>query len=242
MITGSTGVLGRELAKTFADCLCPGRSVLDIRNPQEVDRFVGIHRPEIIVHAAALTGVRECEENQDLAWETNVQGTTNLAKAVEKHCPSSRFAYVSTACVFKGDKGMYTEENIPYPENFYALTKLLGEFAAGRLLDHLIIRTNFVARGKWKYPKAFADRFGTYLFADEVAAAIRDVIQSSLIGTVHVVGDKKMSIFDLAKLTTPYVKPMTMSQYEGPALTVDMSLDTVRWKRYRLRESPIGSP
>jgi len=235
LVTGSTGKLGRELVKAFTGCLHPKRAELDIRKQSQVDTYFQDHRPDTVVHAAALTGIRECEENQKLAWETNVLGTDNLVKAVEQHCPRCRFLYVSTACVFKGNRAMYTEEDIPYPENFYALTKLLGEFLVRRLPNHVIVRINFVAREKWRYPKAFTDRFGTYLFADEVTLGIRDVVESNLTGIVHIVGDRKMSVFELAKLTTPDVQPMTMNEYKGPPLTIDMSLDTVRWKRYRLR-------
>ena len=41
-------------------------------------------------------------------------------------------------------------------------------------------------------------------------------------------------MYELAKLTTPEIQPMTMNDYVGPQLTVDMSLDTNRWKQYRL--------
>ena len=41
-------------------------------------------------------------------------------------------------------------------------------------------------------------------------------------------------MFELAKITTPNVKPITMVDYSGPALNVDMSLDTKRWKKYTL--------
>ena len=41
--------------------------------------------------------------------------------------------YISTACVFDGHDEMYNEESIPYPENFYALTKLLGEYEVKKL-------------------------------------------------------------------------------------------------------------
>jgi len=88
---------------------------------------------------------------------------------------TNKFIYVSTACVFDGHTGMYTEYSIPYPENFYALTKLLGEFIVSKLSNYLIVRTNFVPKKKWPYPKAFSDRFGTYLFAEEVAQGILDV-------------------------------------------------------------------
>jgi len=129
---------------------------------------------------------------------------------------------------------MYTEYSIPYPENFYALTKLLGEFIVSKLSNYLIVRTNFVPKKKWPYPKAFSDRFGTYLFAEEVAQGILDVQKKDLQGIVHIVGDKKISILELAKITTPGVQPMIIKDYSGPPLTMDMSLDTKRWKKYKI--------
>ena len=120
------------------------------------------------------------------------------------------------------------------PSNTHALTKLLGEFAVKKLSKHLIIRTNFVAKEKWKYPKAFTDRYGTYLFAQDVASGIKSVVENQLQGVIHIVGDSKISMFELAKKLSPDVGPMTLKEYDGPPLTIDMSLDTVRWKKYNL--------
>ena len=126
--------------------------------------------------------------------------------------------------------------SIPYPENFYALTKLIGEYQVNRLAEYLIIRTNFVAKKKWPYPRAFVDRFGTYLFAQDVSQGIMDLQKENLCGYVHIVGDKKISMFELAKLTTPEIQPMTINDYTGPRLTMDMSLDTERWKKYHMSD------
>lgn len=235
LITGSRGVLGRELVKMFPECLSPSRQELDLTNRDAVFRYIKDHTIDAIIHAAALTGIRQCEENKQEAWRTNVQGTEYLVDACLEHNPNVYFVYVSTACVFDGKTSMYNENDIPYPENFYALTKLLGEFATKKLLNYLIIRTNFVARDRWKYPKAFTDRFGTYLFADEVAKAVKEVIDAKLNGYVHIVGNKKMSMFELAKITAKDVKPMNITEYTGPRLTMDMSLDTIRWKKYEMR-------
>ena len=46
-----------------------------------------------------------------------------------------------------------------------------------------------------------------------------------------------MSVFELAKLTTPNIQPMTISDYVGPKLTMDMSLDTERWKKYKINSN-----
>jgi len=235
LITGSAGALGTELKKIYPNALAPTHKELDLCDRKAVFNFFEKNTNiDVIIHAGALTGIRPCEENQPLAWKTNVEGTRNLVDAVLDSKRKIQFIYVSTACVFDGHHEMYKESSIPYPENFYALTKLVGEHEIRRLPEYLIIRTNFVAKKKWPYPKAFTDRFGTYLFADGVAKGIEDVQKENLRGIVHIVGDKKISVFELAKIITPDVQPMTIKEYSGPKLTMDMSLDTERWKKYKL--------
>lgn len=235
-ITGGTGKLGSELVKIFPDSLHPTHSELDITNESVVYNFIKKELPDVIIHTAALTSVRQCEEEKELAWKVNVGGTENLVKACLTYKPDCYFIYISTACVFHGDKGNYIETDLPYPKNFYSLTKLIGECVVkySGLKRWLIIRTNFVAREKWPYPKAFVDRYGTYLFADEVAFAIKSVISKNLTGIVHVCGDKKISMYELAKITTPAVEPMTLNEYIGPPLTIDMSLSSIRIKPFKM--------
>lgn len=235
LITGGSGTLGTELKKVFPNSLVPSHQDLDICDKKKVIDFFKKKDIEIIIHTAAVTKIRLCEENKPLAMQVNVEGTKNLVDAVLKSEKDIKFIYISTACVFDGHVGMYKESSIPYPENFYALTKLLGEYEVKKLKNYLIVRTNFVSKKKWPYLKAFTDRFGTYLFADQVAKGIRDVYESNLQGFVHIVGDEKMSMFELAKITTHKILPMTMNDYTGPRLTIDMTLDTERWKKYRIK-------
>lgn len=238
LITGGTGKLGMELVKLFPQSLHPTHKELDITNKERVFKFIKRKKPDILIHCAALTGIRECEENKKLAMNTNVGGTENLVKACLKYKPDCYFIYISTACVFQGDRGEYTEKDIPYPKNFYSLTKLLGEYAVKYLniKKWLIIRTNFVPRAVWPYPKAFIDRYGTYLFADDLALAIKSIIEQNYTGILHVCGEDKVSMFELAKITTSDIKPMTMNEYTGPPLTIDMSLRSVRIKSFKLRK------
>ena len=234
LLTGGNGVLGKEIGKIIPNCIMPSKSELNVRNKKQVSDFIQSQKIDVIIHTAALTSVRECENDKNSAWNTNVKGTQNLVNSFLENNPQGYFVYVSTACVFRGNEKMYSEKSLPNPANFYALTKLIGETIVQSLPNHLIIRTNFVGRNKWPYEKAFTDRFGTYLFAEQVANGINDVIKEKLTGIVHVVGDKKMSVFELAKITTPDVQPMTINDYSGPPLTMDMSLDTERWKKYNI--------
>jgi len=235
LITGGSGILGTELKKFFPNSLFPSHSVLDITNREMVFDYFSKNEFDSIIHTAAMTSVRQCESEKELSWSTNVVGTKNLIDATTEFRSNSKFIYVSTACVFDGHTGMYKESSVPYPENFYALTKLIGEQFVKNLKNHIIIRTNFVGKQKWMYPKAFTDRFGTYLFAENVASGIREIFDANIEGTIHIVGDKKLSMYDLAKISTPSIKPMTIDEYQGPSLTMDMSLDTERWKKYTLK-------
>jgi len=235
LITGGSGILGTELKKFFPNSLFPSHSVLDITNHEMVFDYFSKNEFDSIIHTAAMTSIRQCESEKKLSWSTNVVGTKNLIDATTEFRSNSKFIYVSTACVFDGHTGMYKESSVPYPENFYALTKLIGEQFAKNLKNHIIIRTNFVGKQKWMHPKAFTDRFGTYLFAENVASAIREIFDANIEGIIHIVGDKKLSMYDLAKITTPSIKPMTIDEYQGPPLTMDMSLDTERWKKYTLK-------
>jgi dTDP-4-dehydrorhamnose reductase len=234
LITGGTGSLGIELQKIFLENISPTHKELDITNKGQVKKIFQQNKIDTIIHTAAITKIRKCEDDKQLAWDVNVEGTKNLIDEIIHSKLNINFVYVSTACIFDGHSGMYTEKSIPYPENFYSLTKLLGEFEVNRLPNTTIIRTNFVPRKPWPYEKAFTDRFGTYLFADQVANGIQDIIKEKITGIVHIVGDKKISIFELAKMTTPQIEPMTIKDYSGPPLTMDMSLETIRWKKYTI--------
>ena len=46
-------------------------------------------------------------------------------------------------------------------------------------------------------------------------------------------------MFELAKYTTNDIEPMTVDEYSGPDLTIDMSLDTKRWKKYNILQNEI---
>ncbi len=236
LITGGSGKLGRHLVEVFDNALVPVHNELDITNKDAVFDYIGKHKLEKIIHAAAIANVKECETDRKKAWEVNVNGTENLVEACLKFNPDVYFIYISTACVFDGKGGNYSENDVPYPENFYSLTKLLGEFVARKLKNHLIIRTNFVPKEKWRYPKAFQDRWGAYLWAHQVAKGIKEVVDNNLLGIVHVVGNKKLSMYELAKKTTEDVEPFTLKEYysdpNNPKLTQDMTLISNRWKTY----------
>lgn len=237
LITGGSGALGTSLRKVFKNAFCPPHSEMDVTNSKSVDKTILSYKPNTLVHTAALVGIRGCEEDKEKAWLINVEGTQNIVNALEKLNNNCYLIYMSTACVFAGEnKKFYTEDDIPAPKNYYSVTKLCGELVVRQYKNACIIRTNFVPKGQWKYPKAFVDRFGTYLFTDNVAQGIYDVWEKKVKGIIHLVGDRRMSMYELALLAgSKNVGKMTLQEYNGPPLTIDMSLSTKRWKKYKIK-------
>ena len=236
LITGGSGTLGKALKNIFRDAFYPTHKEMDIKDANSVEMAILGYKPETLIHAAALVGIRECEEDKEKAWLTNVEGTQNIVNALKKLDNNCCLIYMSTACVFAGEhKKFYTEDDVPYPKNYYSLTKLCGEIIVRQNKNTCIIRTNFAPKNQWRYPKAFIDRVGTYLFADNVAKGIFDVCKKREEGIIHIVGDKRMSMYELALLAgSGNVGKMNLGEYKGPPLTIDMSLSTKRWKKYKI--------
>jgi len=236
LITGGSGALGISLNTVFKDAYSPTHAEMDITNPESVTKTILDYKPDILIHAAAMVNIRECEENRKKTWTNNVEGTQYIVNALKKLNNDCYLIYISTACVFAGEKEKYyTEDSTPAPENYYSFTKLCGELVTRQYQNTCVIRTNFVPKEQWKYPKAFVDRFGTYLFADQVARGVFDVVQKKENGIIHIVGDKRMSMYELALLSgSKNVGKMTLEEYDGPPVTVDMSLSTKRWKKYKI--------
>ncbi len=236
LITGGSGALGESLKTVFEDTFFPTHAEMDITDSESVKKTILSYKPDILIHTAALVGIRECEDNKKKAWSTNVEGTQNIINSLKELDNNCYLIYVSTACVFAGEnEKYYTEDDIPSPKNYYSLTKLCGEIIVRQYGNTCIIRTNFVPKEQWKYPKAFVDRFGTYLFSDGVAKGISDVCKKKENGIVHIVGDKRISMYELALLAgSKNIGKMALNDYNGPPLTVDMSLSTKRWKKYKI--------
>ncbi|MCJ7613140.1 sugar nucleotide-binding protein, partial [Candidatus Bathyarchaeota archaeon] len=95
---------------------------LDLSRLENITEVFNSIKPEIVVHAGALSNVDKCEENKELAWKINVEGTQHIAELSRKH--KAFLIYVSTDYVFCGKKGNYTETDETKPVNYYGKTKL----------------------------------------------------------------------------------------------------------------------
>ena len=234
MLTGGSGLLGKELGKLDPGLVAPSRAELDITDGAAVARYVADLRPDVIVHAAAMTDNRDIEADPRDALTVNIGGTLNLARA----CVGTRIrlVYISTDYVYRGDRGNYSEQDEVLPSNLYAWTKLAGEAAARAVPNHLIIRTSFGAP-EFPYPAAFADKWSSKEYVDLVAADILEAARGPLTGVLNIGGPRR-TVYEYARLRNPGVKRIRRedSVFESPA---DTSLDLSRWTAYKDGKSVV---
>lgn len=73
----------------------------DIRDYDNICRFLGDVRPEIVIHMAAQPLVRKSYEEPRATYDTNVMGTVNILESI-RHCDSVRsFLNVTTDKVYE---------------------------------------------------------------------------------------------------------------------------------------------
>ena len=73
LLTGGNGILGKEISKNISNCIAPSRNELDVTNRKAVFDFIKINKFDLVIHTAALTSIRECENNKKNAWKINVK-------------------------------------------------------------------------------------------------------------------------------------------------------------------------
>jgi len=95
---------------------------------QDPRGIIKLYKPDILVHVASIGNVDFCEDNKEFCYKFNVIISRELM--IEAYRCGSRIIYLSTDYVFDGSKGLYREDDIPRPINFYGLTKLLAEQVA----------------------------------------------------------------------------------------------------------------
>jgi UDP-glucose 4-epimerase len=117
---------------------------VDIRNRDRLED--ALEGADVVCHLAAISGVDDCDENPDLAYEVNVTGTNNVAWFCRKTGAALAFPF-SMAVLGDPEEFPITADQPRDPLNWYGRTKLLGErsieaFADGAFPAHLFLKSN----------------------------------------------------------------------------------------------------
>ena len=253
LVTGGTGMLGTALVREWT-----GRAILfpvsgrhfDLRDAAAVGDAVRRLAPDWIIHTAAFTNVDGAEGHAEEAQAVNDRGTAHIAVAAAARGAS--LVYVSTDYVFDGAKGSpYVEGDPTNPLNVYGRTKLAGERHAAGVPSHLVVRTQglFGREGK-SFVRSILDAATAgraisvvndvttgVTYADDLAGAIRRLVEVGATGTYHVANTGPVvwaefarAVLDDGGFPSVAVTPTTAAQFARPARRPPYSyLDTSRY-------------
>jgi dTDP-4-dehydrorhamnose reductase len=277
IITGASGLFGSCLAEQalkggfevyssyYQHLVSIGRPFkLNVSNSEAVMNNFSRIRPDVVVHAAALTDVDLCERDKIFAYLTNVDGTRNIIEACRRF--GAYLVYMSTDYVFQGDKGMYKEDDLCGPVDYYGYSKLEGErLVKSSGLDSLVVRASVIygsrpAQGKinfalWALEKLrkeetihiLDDQFVSPTLNSSLAEMVLEAVTRWFTGVYHMAGATRQSryefviklaeIFDLDRML---IRPAKMNEMNWFARRPnDSSLDVSK-ATSQLRHKPLN--
>jgi dTDP-4-dehydrorhamnose reductase len=148
IVTGKGGQLASEFEalKGFdPDWTFLSEQDLDITDRVTVIGFFELNCFDLVINCAAYTSVDKAEDEKELAFKVNAEGTKNLLEACES--VGAKLIHYSTDYVFDGSsKEPYSELDTPNPKSVYGASKLKGEeyILKNKKVKSIIIRTSWV--------------------------------------------------------------------------------------------------
>jgi len=272
LITGTNGLLGQKLVALLQNkkdieviATARGKSTtplgrvvyysLDITKEADVNRIISTTKPAVVINAAAMTQVDDCETNREQCWKANVDAVEYLVKACAKN--NVHLVHVSTDFIFDGSHGPLDETEKPGPVNFYGESKLAAErVVMNSTIDWCIVRTVLVygithdmSRSNivlWvkknleqkKTIQVVNDQWRTPTLAEDLAMGCYLAAVKKAHGIYHISGKDFMSPYDIAIRTADFfnldkslIKITDSNQFKQPArrpLTTGFIIDKAR--------------
>jgi dTDP-4-dehydrorhamnose reductase len=184
---------------------------MDLGSLSSIEAELKLCSPDVLIHAAGMTNVDDCDEYPTKANFINGTLAGNLAKVT--HELGIKFVHISTDHLFDGTDRFVSEEASPKPLNAYGFSKALGEeIVAKNNPSALIVRCNFFGWGP-SYKSSFSDFIVSNLInktrirlVDDVhytpvscknlIDSIHSLIKRDAVGIFNAVGSERITKYD----------------------------------------------
>ena len=223
IITGAAGLIGQYLVKTAPrwashwDVQGLTRADLELTDRANIERAWQSIKPSAVIHCAALSRTKDCEQHPEQARRINVEVTAHLAQ-LSQDIP---FIFLSSGEVFDGKAGWYEETDEPNPINVYGQTKLEAEQAVLQNPGHTVVRIVLTAGTSETGDRSFvedmcrtakagkdvtlyADEFRCPLPAGVIARAVWELVDRKQPGVYHLGGSERLSRWDIGETLLPW--------------------------------------
>jgi dTDP-4-dehydrorhamnose reductase len=268
LITGASGQLGgyllRELRGTDHDIVAwsgsregevfgvPLRRV-NVSDPDRVLAAFEDARPDVVIHAGAVTSVTGCYRDPVAACRTNITATAQLCELCNRF--GARMVFTSTDLVFDGARGHYREADSAAPLSIYGQTKLDAEAAVMAYLRGAVARLSLLyGPSTVSRPSFFDDQVTALrqrrpitLFSDEwrtpldfqtAARALLALAESEFAGLLHLGGPQRMNRAEMGHRLAVFLGAdpaaiIAANRADVPSPEPrprDASLDSTRWR------------
>ena len=220
-ITGATGYLGQNISQILKrkfyiyrgfnkqKIINSNEIKCNLRNLDKVRNFLKLNNIKILIHCAGITDIELCEKYKKKCKTINYYFTKKLVDICKSL--NIKIIYISSDHLFDGKSPFKGEKQKTKPLNEYAKLKILSEkYIKRKLINHLIIRTNFFGTSNLGIKKNFAQKIindlkkgkKIYIFEDVYFSPISIVKLSRIIyklikleakGTFNVCSDERIS-------------------------------------------------
>ncbi len=234
-----TGTIRREAARgLFAAGHADDLTVIeDVENPDRLARLLDAAAPDVVVNCVAVGRPAPADPMRSLSvYSVLPRRLSHLCKLA-----GARLVQIGSDGVFSGNRGSYSEDDLPDADDVYGISKLLGEVTEPHAIT---LRTSIIGHElqsgsgllEWflsqqgqcrAYTRAIFSGFPTIVLAD----LIKDVVipRPDLHGLYHV-ATRPISKFDLLQLVAKrYGKKIELIPDERP--NPDRSLVADRFER-----------
>jgi dTDP-4-dehydrorhamnose reductase len=188
---------------------------IDLENEQELEKELIRINPDILINAAGMSNVEECELKPNDAEKINAIVPGILARLSKKL--NIYFVHISTDHLFDGTKCFQTEDDSISPLNEYGKSKAKGEQEVIKYnKDALIVRTNFFGWGtsyrqsfsdfiinslrQEKKITLFSDVYFTPIFIQTLIDFIQILIKNNRSGIINIVSNERISKYEFGIL------------------------------------------
>jgi len=197
----------------------------DIRNRKEIDDIFQNSEIDLVIHLAAMAGVRPSIADPDLYTTVNINGTVNLLDAC-RNSGVKNFVFASSSSVYGNNKKVpFSEADaVDYPISPYAATKKAGELICHtyhHLFDiSLACLRFFTVYGPRQRPDLAIHKFTRKMLKGEAIQVygdgstrrdytyIDDILDGILKSIDFVCEGKKFEVFNLGESQTISLKMM----------------------------------
>ena len=228
LISGGNGVFAKKLQEynNEYDLVMPTKKQMDVTDFDKMDRFTDIVKPDIFIHAGALTRPMNIhEKNPDESIKNNIIGTANVVLVCMKY--NIKLIYISTDFVYPGTNGNYCEESSIKPVNKYAWSKLGGECSVILYDNSLILRTAIVEK-PYPHDKALVDMKKSLLLNDDVVKIVFKLLDKK--GIINL-GGKADTVYNHIKKINPEIGKISLNDIGDTNMPKDVTMNIDKLNR-----------